>query len=211
MKTDRIAAVIDSYRRIARKYDRHWARYLHASIARTVDALQPRPNEAILDVGCGTGLLLRQLEATVETGRLVGVDVTAAMLERAAARVGPSVRLIRADAAALPLRSGTFDAVVSSSALHHWPRPAEVLLEIRRVLRPGGRVVITDWSRDVRRFRPFAWWLSRSDPAVDRVLRAADFHRLLESTGFTVHSTAVYTVATIWGMMTIVAFPTEGG
>jgi len=111
----------------------------------------------LVDAGTGTGALLPVLAPAAR--RLVGVDHSPEMLAEASRRlVGEDrvrVMLVRADLASLPFPDASVDGVCSVLALHHVPRPAEVVAEFVRVVRPGGRVVISDlaqhaeeWMRD---------------------------------------------------------------
>jgi ubiquinone/menaquinone biosynthesis C-methylase UbiE len=116
--------------------------------------------ERVLDVGCGTGTLLLQLATRVRDARIAGVDADPAMLRQAeekAAAAGISVELAPAWADALPFSDGSFDVVLSSLFFHHL-QPQDKrrsFHEVRRVLRPGGRVLISDFDRP-------ASWLGRA-------------------------------------------------
>ena len=102
-----------------------------------------------LDVGCGTGFLTFELSARGH--RVTGVDFAPAMLaeaKRKAAERGVSVRLEEADAEQLPFPSGSFDLVISRHVLWTLPHPEAAIDEWRRVLRPGGRLVIVDGQLD---------------------------------------------------------------
>lgn len=99
----------------------------------------------ILDVGCGTGFIPGVLADLLAPGDLlVGLDQSAGMLARARAKVGGDgrCRLVRGDAAGLPLRPGSVDLVTVNSFLHHVCDYRAVLREIDRVLRPGGYLVL---------------------------------------------------------------------
>ena len=98
----------------------------------------------VLDVGCGTGLMAARLAAGGR--RVVGLDIAAAMLAPQRRRA-PRARFVLGDAEALPLRAGTFDAVVNLISVHHYPDPARAVGEFRRVLRPGGRLVLVAFDR----------------------------------------------------------------
>ncbi|MFE9450267.1 class I SAM-dependent methyltransferase [Streptomyces sp. NPDC006739] len=103
-----------------------------------------RAGDRVLDAGCGTGRALPPLRAAVgPTGVLVGLDLTPAML-RAAVRAGRDREgtLLLADVGALPLRSGTFDAVFAAGLVAHLPHPVENLRELARVVRPGGTLAL---------------------------------------------------------------------
>lgn len=108
--------------------------------AAAVAGLGLREGDRVLDAGCGTGRALTPLRAAVgPSGVVVGVDLTPAMLE-AAVRAGRDRDgwLVLADVTALPLRSGSLDAVFGAGLVAHLPRPAENLRELARVVRPGG-------------------------------------------------------------------------
>ncbi|MGQ4360843.1 class I SAM-dependent methyltransferase [Streptomyces sp. SAS_272] len=109
-----------------------------------VGGLGLREGDRVLDAGCGTGRALTPLRAAVgRSGVVVGVDLTPAMLE-AAVRAGRDRdgRLVLADVTALPLRSGALDAVFGAGLVAHLPRPAENLIELARVVRPGGTLAL---------------------------------------------------------------------
>lgn len=102
--------------------------------------------ERVLDAGCGAG---HTALALAEDARaVVAYDLTPAMLaevERLAAERGRrNVVTRQGDVAALPFADGEFDLVVSRYSAHHWPTPVRALREFRRVLRPGGRLLLSD-------------------------------------------------------------------
>ncbi|WP_208030790.1 class I SAM-dependent methyltransferase [Streptomyces cyanogenus] len=103
-----------------------------------------REGDRVLDAGCGTGRALPALRAAVgRSGVVLGVDLTPAML-RAAAEAGRdrAGRLMLADVAALPLRSGCLDAVFAAGLIAHLPHPVDNLRELARGVRPGGKLAL---------------------------------------------------------------------
>jgi SAM-dependent methyltransferase len=95
----------------------------------------------LLDVGCGTGQLAARIRDGRPDARVVGCDFSGGMLHQAHERRGDGAWL-QADAARLPLRDLSFDAVVSTEAFHWFPDPDAALAELFRVLRPGGRLLV---------------------------------------------------------------------
>lgn len=109
-----------------------------------VAELRLAPGQVVLDAGCGTGRALPALRAAVgATGRVLGADLTPAML-RTAAALGRSsaAALLVADCARLPLPDGSLDAVFGAGLISHLPDPAAGLAELARVTRPGGRLAL---------------------------------------------------------------------
>jgi arsenite methyltransferase len=107
------------------------------------------PGSVVLDLGCGAGTdLLIAAQMTGPTGRVIGVDMTATMLERArqsATEMGlDNVQLHEALIEALPLDDGSVDVVISNGVIDLVPDKDAVLDEIDRVLRPGGRLQLAD-------------------------------------------------------------------
>jgi demethylmenaquinone methyltransferase/2-methoxy-6-polyprenyl-1,4-benzoquinol methylase len=124
------------------------ARWRRACLAR--GAL--RPGQAVLDVATGTGELVMEARRVVGAGGLVvGIDFCRAMLEeaqrKAGRRDGSRVAWVQGRAEALPFATATFDCVVLGFALRHVDDLQGTLREMVRVLRPGGRLVVLEWTR----------------------------------------------------------------
>lgn len=103
------------------------------------------PGSVVADAGIGTGYVT---EALLETGaRVIGIDVSPVMLKKAEERfrsAGDRLELREGSVQALPLPDGYLDALFGNMVLHHAPDPAASLKEFARVLKPGGRVALTD-------------------------------------------------------------------
>ncbi|MER3437397.1 MAG: ubiquinone biosynthesis protein UbiE [Chloroflexota bacterium] len=177
---------------LARRYDAWyetpvgaWADRLESEAILRLLALQP--GERLLDLGTGTGRYA--VAAAARGARVVGVDASRAMLSVARERFHASsqpIWLVRADLARLPFPDETFDAAVAVTSLCFVADPLAVLREARRVLRPGGRLVLGELNR-------WSLWAAlRRLKGIVRptVYRAARFHgigelqRLLRSAGF---------------------------
>ena len=119
---------------------------------RLVELARLAPGESVLDVGCGTGTLAIAAKRRVgPSGVVHGIDASPEMIERArrkAAKAKTDVAFRTAIVEALPFPDARFDAVLGTLMLHHLPRPArrECAREMRRVLRPGGRVLAVDFA-----------------------------------------------------------------
>jgi ubiquinone/menaquinone biosynthesis C-methylase UbiE len=133
-----------SYARIADRYER--LRGGDRRARQLGDALLPwtEPGWSVLDVGAGTGIVTARLDAAGR--RMVALDISVEMLSQAARRLPGRVAI--ADAARLPVLSGSVDAVQFVWVLHHVGDLAAALAEARRVARPGGRVIAVSGVAD---------------------------------------------------------------
>jgi ubiquinone/menaquinone biosynthesis C-methylase UbiE len=101
--------------------------------------------ERVLEIGCGTGCDLLQF---AKHGAIAtGVDITPKHIQLAKQRVGTSAGLVPADARSLPFADGSFDYVYSHGVLMHSSEPRQIVEEILRVLRPGGRFNVHVYAR----------------------------------------------------------------
>ncbi len=112
--------------------------------AEVLRRLDPQPDMLVADVGSGTGFLAAGLAPLV--AEVHCVDASAGMLDQARENLEgfANVRYHQAAGESIPIPDGTLDAVVANMYLHHAPDPAKALREMARVLRPGGRLVLTD-------------------------------------------------------------------
>jgi ubiquinone/menaquinone biosynthesis C-methylase UbiE len=105
-----------------------------------------KPSHRVLDLACGPGFVA--LEFAKHARGVAGVDLTAEMLKKARALARrenfKNVTFRRADVKRLPFPDGSFDLVVTRASFHHFPEPGRVLTEMVRVLKPNGRILISD-------------------------------------------------------------------
>jgi ubiquinone/menaquinone biosynthesis C-methylase UbiE len=113
--------------------------------SRVADAAGIQPGQQVLDVACGTGVLARTIADRVGAAGVVGVDVNEGMLA-VAKQKAPEIEWRQGRAEALPFASASFDVVVSQFGLMFFEDRRAALQEMRRVLRPGGRLVVAVWD-----------------------------------------------------------------
>ena len=123
------------------------ARMKRDMTARTIRWLDLQPSDYVLEVGFGPGVGIALLAHQVSSGRVEGVDVSEEMVEQASARNAGAVRtgqvkLRRASVETLPFADETFDKALAINSMQVWPDAVAGLREIRRVLKPGGRVAL---------------------------------------------------------------------
>ncbi len=130
------------YTRTAHVYNIRYADEQSLKIDVALENLKPRKG-AILDLGCGTGLLLPRIQKTAKD--IVGVDVSGGMLKEIppSAKRSENVHLILADADQTPLRHGYFDAVLAITLLQNMSNPRNTLEEMKRVAKPDSSIIVT--------------------------------------------------------------------
>ncbi len=137
---------IESFDRRAGGYEASFTQRLFFDpVQRAVLDLAARdaPPENILDIGCGTGRLLRKAAARWPDARLIGVDPADGMIRQARQRT-PQATFFSGQAEALPLPAASFDLITSTNSFHHWADQRQGIREVARTLRPGGQFVLAD-------------------------------------------------------------------
>ena len=132
-------------------YERFWARQLEPAQRRVLELAALEPGDRVLDVACGTGLVtLPAAEAVGPAGSVLGTDISDEMVrsvqDAASARGLAQVSARRMDAERLLVPDAAFDVALCALGLMYVPDPLQALREIRRVLRPGGRVALAVWG-----------------------------------------------------------------
>jgi len=168
---DRIAPVYDAMNRVMTAgLDRRWRK---ATVREAV-----RSGDRVLDACCGTGDLAVAARAA-GAGEIVGVDFSERMLERAR-RKAPELEWIRADVLALPLEDASFDAAVVGFGVRNVEDLEAAIRELRRVLRPGGRLGILEITTPRGPLTVFyGVWFDRVVPLLGRVLPGGDAYTYL--------------------------------
>jgi demethylmenaquinone methyltransferase / 2-methoxy-6-polyprenyl-1,4-benzoquinol methylase len=167
---DRIAPVYDVMNRVMTAgLDRRWRRETVREVV--------RPGDRVLDAACGTGDLA--IEASRAGARVVGLDFSGAMLERAR-RKAPELEWLQGDLLALPFEDGEFDAATVGFGIRNVADLEAGLRELRRVVRPGGRLGVLEITRPTGFMRPFySLWFDRVVPLLGRMLPGGEAYTYL--------------------------------
>ncbi len=168
---DRIAPVYDAMNRLMTAgLDRRWRA---ATVREAV-----RPGDRVLDACCGTGDLAVAARAA-GAGNVVGVDFAERMLERAR-RKAPEIEWLQADLLALPFDDASFDAAVVGFGIRNVEDLEVAIRELRRVLRPGGRLGILEITTPRGVLAPFyRLWFDRIVPLLGRLLPGGEAYTYL--------------------------------
>ena len=157
------------------------------ALAMLVEAARPRPDDTVLDVACGGGLVVCAFAPHVR--HATGIDLTPAMLERArrlAVEKGlENVTWREGEVLPLPYPDGAFTIVVTRFAMHHFLDPRAVFGEMVRVCRPGGRIVVADTcaSADPGKAAEFNRLEKLRDPSHARSLSLAELEGFYRAAG----------------------------
>ena len=109
-----------------------------------LEQLAQIPHGSVLDVGCGTGELLREVGLRFPETARTGLDLSANMLAVAREKLGGAVELVQGDAERLPFADGRFEVLLCNDSFHHYPNPGAAAAEFARVLQPGGVLLLGD-------------------------------------------------------------------
>jgi ubiquinone/menaquinone biosynthesis C-methylase UbiE len=188
------AQVRDEFAHQADAFARSPTMSLAETLGVVVDLVPADPAARWVEIACGPGLIAREMAPRVSS--VVGLDLTPAMVEKArseaAAAAVENVSFEVGDATALDLTDDSFDGAITRFSFHHIPAPVRVLEEMRRVVRSGGSVVVSDfvtdddgeaqaWQEQIERLRdPSHWALltpSRIAALAERAGLVADSQR----------------------------------
>jgi len=150
-------------------------------------ALEIGPGD-VLDVGCGTGWLVREAASRFPDRRVAGVDLSPGMIAEARERATRAdlvrAEFLQADAGRLPFASESFDLVICTASFHHYPDPVRVLRGWREVLRPGGRFLLLESCTSYPPIWVYDKALRLLEKGHVRYYRTVDLIRFAEEAGF---------------------------
>ena len=152
------------------------------------------PVDTVLDVGCGPGIVACALAAVAH--HVTGLDLSPAMVEQARARQAKqslvNMSWLCGDVAQMPFEDESFSIVVSRYAFHHFLSPAEVLAEMKRVCRAGGRVIVADVTPAAEKLRTYDEFETLRDPSHTHALSLHDLRHLFAQAGLVNIETASF-------------------
>jgi ubiquinone/menaquinone biosynthesis C-methylase UbiE len=182
--------ISDLYRKIAPGYDL-WAGVTESKARdRCLEIAAIQDGESVLEVAVGTGLAFERILKANPSGRNEGIDLTEAMLIRAEKRAASAgiknYHLAVGDAYALDFPDNDFDVLINNYMFDLLPEDdfPTVLAEFRRVLRPGGRLVLVNMTKGVRWYNSIWEWVYRMNPAWLGGCRGVQVLPLLGQIGF---------------------------
>ena len=147
----------------------------------TLGLLKVQPDQTLLEIGSGPGLLLGKIAEQLTSGRVFALDLSRSMVRMARLRnlghvLRGRLRVDQGDAMALPYPEKQFDTIVSVHSIYFWPDPLQVLQGCRKVLRPEGKLVLT--------FMPRRKWPQDGAGATCHVFSEDEMVALLQQAGF---------------------------
>ena len=139
----------NSFNKQAEKYDTSdYSKYPRECYPFVLNAINNISFNKVLDLGCGTGVILKEISSINSDVELFGLDLSENMIAKATQRLGTTANLSVGDAENLPYADNTFDLVCCVESFHHYPNPKKALSEINRVLKNGGLFLLCDtWTR----------------------------------------------------------------
>lgn len=129
-------------------YVEQWGEHAIHDDVMSLPLLTELSDASVIDIGCGSGPMVRRIATKLKNGAVYGIDPTAKMIEHAKAKTPDfshvKVEFIQTGAARLPFDACCIDVVLALNSLHHWPDVAQGLEEIYRVMRQGASLLIVD-------------------------------------------------------------------
>jgi ubiquinone/menaquinone biosynthesis C-methylase UbiE len=205
--------ILDQFTRQAVPFAQMPAHSNEESVRLLIDLAQIGPEDAVLDVACGPGLVACPLAGVAR--HVTGIDLTPAMIEQARARQRSggltNLTWLVGDAVPLPFADAAFSAVVTRYSLHHFLDPRAVLAEMVRVCRPGGRVAVIDvFTRGPEQAEAYNWVEKLRDPSHVRALPLEELTGLCHEAGLRDVRTAFYKLGVALETLLAASFPGPG-
>lgn len=208
-----------AYDRLSAVYDERWRHYLDETLSWVSRQVEARWPARLLDVGCGTGELIRRLKTHMPETLFVGLDPSAGMLGRADLKFPKGegrTALLQAPAERIPMKDSSFDWVTCVNSLHCLEAPDQAIGEMARVLRPEGKLLLIDWSRESWLCQLLDAWCRRFDPTHVAMYRPGEVKQMLERAGLSLLAIEDFRVGglaglRLWEMMSLTAVKPASG
>ncbi|GCE12387.1 class I SAM-dependent methyltransferase [Tengunoibacter tsumagoiensis] len=201
----------------AASYNRSWKTFSERTLAATsstIDLTQLQELAStrevplrILDVACGTGLLLQQFAILLPTAELYGLDASQDMLAQSHLLLGNNPRvhlsqvtLTGTTAGSLPYDLASFDLITFTNSLHYMDNPVTVLRALAALLTAQGQLVLEDYARRIFPFpwRLFEWFIKQVDPQHVQAYTLAEAQKLCQEAGLKIITTKTMTINLLW-------------
>ena len=156
------------------------------TISQIEENLKNKNIHSILDLGCGTGALLKEIKELNIAEQLFGIDISPNMLEIAKNKLGNDATLILGDSERLPFEDSSFDAIVCNDSFHHYPQPDIVEKEVSRCLKQNGVFIIGDCWQPIGARQIMNYYMKHSNSGDVKIyskkemllLLSKDFHEI---------------------------------
>jgi ubiquinone/menaquinone biosynthesis C-methylase UbiE len=167
----------------AKSWRREFLRNGQRSVISLVDI---RPGMHFLDVGCGTGWAVGEVARLAGgKGEFYGVDLSPKMIEKAEEnfRGRSEMHFLQANVESIPLEGDFFDAMICTNSFHHYPRPERALVEMQRLLKPGGKLFILDPTADSWVSKLADKMIPRIEPEHVKMYSTKEFEQMFQNAG----------------------------
>ena len=124
----------------------------------------------LLDCGCGTGPMISLLYEKDPNKHYTGIDLTPRMIEVARAKNLEGVNWVVGDCEDLPFEENSFDVIICSNSFHHYPNPQKFFDSVKRMLRPGGRLILQDYTAP----KPVLWLMNHTEMPLANLIGHGD-------------------------------------
>lgn len=202
------SVVQQQYDQLAKIYDQRWKTYVENTLNFLKNWADIPLQASVLDLACGTGEFERLLLQDNPNQQILGVDISNEMLAIAQQKLNrcySSVKFVQGSATSIPASDECFDVVVCANSFHYFDYPMNALTEIKRVLRPGGKVVVLDWCKDFLLCRLCDAVLKLIDPAHQQCYTQEEFHSFLSTCQLNITAATRVRFGLVWGLMVVTA------
>ena len=201
------SVVQQQYDQLAKIYDQRWKTYIGNTL-NFVNQWAAIPAEAnVLDIACGTGEFERLLLQDNPNQQILGIDISTEMLAIAQQKLDgySSVRFEQGSATKIPAVDEQFDVVICASSFHYFDQPIDALAEMKRVLKPEGKIVILDWCKDYLLCRFYDAVLKVTDPGYRQCYTQTEFHNFFSDAQLSIQAATKIRFGWAWEFMIVTA------